>query len=424
MEQPKAYIIMIAYYFPPASGIGGIRPFRFYKYLKTLGYECTVITASAQSAAAAAPDDIVVVPDEIGEIWASAKKPKLSLFAHFERLVRRFGIPACTGVMWAKDVTTICLDLIRRHQTDSPVVVYTTFPPLGTLLAGLIIAGRSRVDWICDFRDPMSIGPSVKYYSAFSRFLARRLESRAFHTADAIIANTKAMAQEWLDVYPLARHKLHVIFNGFDPEQQPRAREIPPRAWRLLIHAGDLYAGRTPTMILESLARLRETSAPARGVRILLQGSIGYDGDLPKTMTEKAIRDGWLQVNDRSIPRAEALRLIEESDGLLLLQPQSAIQVPGKLFDYVCVGRPILALVPRSSAVEEILKQAGVPNVCVYSDDGGEVVDRKLLTYLELPAQPVPFSDSFETAFSVAHQTKQLSTIIDALRHHRIRKKP
>jgi hypothetical protein len=75
-----------------------------------------------------------------------------------------------------------------------------------------------------------------------------------------------------------------------------------------------------------------------------------------------------------------------------------------------------LALVPRSSAVEEILNQAGVPNVCVYSDDGGEVVDRKLLKYLELPAQPVRFTDSFEQAFSVAQQTNQLSAIIDALR--------
>ena|SRR5471032_2401084 len=421
MEQPKACIIIIAYYFPPDSGIGGIRPFRFYKYLKKMGYECTVITASAQSAPA--PSDIVVVPDEIGKIWASAKRPQLSFLAHFERLVRRFGIPACTGVIWAKDVTAVCLDLIRRHDPDRPIIVYTTYPPLGTLLAGLIIAWRRRVAWICDFRDPMSPGSSVNY-SAFSRFLARRLESSAFHTADAVIANTKAMAQEWFDVYPLAGHKLHVIFNGFDPEQQPRAREIPPRTWRVIIHAGELYGGRKPNIILESLARLRETSALARGVRILLQGSIGHEGDIPKALAEKATRDGWLQINDRSIPRAEALRLIEESDGLLLLQPQSAIQVPGKLFDYVCVGRPILALVPRSSAVEEILKQAGVPNVCVYSDDGGEVVDRKLLTYLELPAQPMPLSDSFETAFNVAHQTKQLSTIIDALRHHRFRQKP
>src|SRR5471030_1442731 len=127
MEQPKACIIMIAYYFPPDSGIGGIRPFRFYKFLRTLGYECIVITASAQSAAA--PGDIIVVPDEIGKIWTSTKKPKLSVSAHFERLVRRFGIPACTGVIWAKDVSAVCLDLIRRHQAGRPVVVYTTYPP-------------------------------------------------------------------------------------------------------------------------------------------------------------------------------------------------------------------------------------------------------------------------------------------------------
>lgn len=168
-------------------------------------------------------------------------------------------------------------------------------------------------------------------------------------------------------------------------------------------------------MILESLARIRKLSHQASGLRVLLQGAIGRDGDLPKALSEGAVRDGWLEIRDWEIPRADAQRLIEEADGLILLQPQSAIQVPGKLFDYICVGRPILALVPRSSAVEEILIQAGVPYVCVYVDDAPDVVDSKLLEYLELPTQSVRFRDSFETAFSVTRQTDQLRAIIDAL---------
>jgi glycosyltransferase involved in cell wall biosynthesis len=413
MEQAKARIILIAYYFPPHSGIGGIRPFRFYKYLKALGYQCTVITASAQPAGAL--EDIVVVPDETGKIWAAAEKQRLSPAAQFERLFRRFGIPACTGVIWAKDVTAVCIDLIGGSLSGRPVVLFTTYPPLGTLLAGLMVTWRRPVRWICDFRDPMSLLPTVQYYSAFSRFLARRLEGRAFVAAGAVIANTKAMAREWSDVYPRARRKLHVIFNGFDPEQQPRARPIPPRSWRILLHAGELYAGRSPKVILESLARLRQTSTAARGIRVLLQGSIGYAVDLSGITVDEAVRDGWIEIRDQNVPRCEALRLTEESDGLLLLQPQSALQVPGKLFDYICVGRPILALVPRFSAVEEILTRAEVPHVCVYTDDGPDAVDLKLLQYIDLPSDPQRFSDSFEETFSVIRQTRQLSEIIDSL---------
>ena len=48
MDQAKPHILIVAYYFPPGQEIGGARPYRFYKYLKRMGYECQVITASPQ----------------------------------------------------------------------------------------------------------------------------------------------------------------------------------------------------------------------------------------------------------------------------------------------------------------------------------------------------------------------------------------
>lgn len=413
METKNIHIILIAYYFPPANAIGGARPFRFYKYLKQMGYSCTVITASTE--AAGTTDDILVIPDRTGAIWTGeAKARRLSVSAHMERIIRRFVIPACTGVIWSVDVAASCREIIARHRPERRVVVYSTFPPLGVLLAGLMVVVRNRIPWICDFRDPLGLALDVNIYSRFNRFAARSLETMAFRTATAVIANTENIASEWRTLYPWARHRLHVIWNGFDPEQQPKARELPPRRHKVIIHAGELYAGRNPNIILESLARLRTHIAEARRVRIMLVGPIGYGAGIDTSLFEEGTRDGWLDLN-RQIPKEDAQCLTEEADGLLLLQPQSAIQVPGKLFDYICIGRPILALVPRFSAVEYILRHAGVPYVCIYSNDDAPTTDRKLFEFIQLPSHPVPFSSWFHEGFGAKQQTAQLSSIIDAI---------
>jgi hypothetical protein len=129
---------------------------------------------------------------------------------------------------------------------------------------------------------------------------------------------------------------------------------------------------------------------------------------------EKTAADGWLQFRD-TVPRQEARRLTAQADGLLLLQPQSAIQVPAKLFEYLAIGRPILALVPRDSAVEYILSRAGVPYRCIYSDDEPEAADRTLQDFLALPSDPVHFNPWFEEQFDGRRQTAELASLFDRI---------
>ena len=122
-----------------------------------------------------------------------------------------------------------------------------------------------------------------------------------------------------------------------------------------------------------------------------------------------------MERRSKTVPKSDAWRVMAESDFLLLLQPQSAVQVPGKLFEYVCVGRPILAVAPPRSAVEEILENAGIPHACIYPTDDPASVDRKLLAFLRLPSGPVPFSAWFESRFDAEGQAAQLASIIDAV---------
>ena len=127
---------------------------------------------------------------------------------------------------------------------------------------------------------------------------------------------------------------------------------------------------------------------------------------------EQAEREGWLDMQD-AVPRAEAQAIVEEADGLLIIQPHTAVQIPGKLFEYICVGRPVLAITPRESAIEYVLKRADVPNVCLYPDDPPEVSDNKLLEYLRLPNTPTPVNQWFRDKFNGELQTQALARIID-----------
>ncbi len=406
---PKPHVILIAHHFPPGPEMGAIRPYRFYKYLRRMGYPCHVITASAQTESNA---DVTFVEDDLRPIWEGTGEQKKSFKAYQELLVRKLAFPGHIGIMWSFAAAARCHQLVRKYPNER-FVVFSTYPPLGVIPAGLMAYLRDRLPWIADFRDPLSLGLGDKFLSARQRFWNHQLEARVFRQAAAVIANVEGAAEMWRQRYPRYAKKLHVIPNGFDPEDAPQAREIPKRAQKLIVHAGGLYHGRTPNAIVESLGRLRASgAAEAIAAKMLLLGHVDEKTGLDKPLYDQAQSQGWLEMQAQ-VSRGEARRVLEEADALLLIQPQSDVQIPGKLFEYICIGRPVLALVPRKSAIEDILRRSGIPHVCVYNDDAADVADRKLLEFLRMPSTPIPASEWFRTNFNAEEQTKKLAGIVE-----------
>ena len=58
------------------------------------------------------------------------------------------------------------------------------------------------------------------------------------------------------------------------------------------------------------------------------------------------------------MPQAEALKTMEETDYLLLTMTND-ISVPGKLFEYMASGKPVLAIAAADSEVGQILRESG-----------------------------------------------------------------
>jgi hypothetical protein len=395
--------------------MGALRPFRFYKHLKRLGYTCHVITASPQEIA---NNDVHVIHDELRAVWEGEPGQAMSFRAYEELLVRKLMFPGHIGIMWSLKAAALCRNIMRNNPRDR-FVLFSTYPPLGALLTGLLVSMRERIPWIADFRDPLGIGMGEAHVSGWMQFWNRRLESSVFRRASTVVANVDGAADMWRKRYPSASAKLQVIYNGFDPDEAPRARDIPDRQRKLIVHAGGLYHGRSPQILIESLSRLRATGAPeALTASIRLIGDFDAKVGLTTPPYQQAQNEGWLELRP-AVPRSEALRVLEEADGLLLVQPQTDVQVPGKLFEYICIGRPVLAVVPRDSAVERILQSSGIAYRCLYPTDDQQSADRKLLEYLRLSTAPVPFSDWFQRNFNAIAQVNQLAGIVDEVSHHR-----
>ncbi len=210
-------MLLFAYHFPPENASGAARPFRFCKYLRRLGYRCHVITAANVSQGS--EDDAEHIPDPF------AVSPRTGAGWQLERLVRRFLLPGVVGTQWAIEAYRAGVrfarnERIAHNEKGAHIVVVSTAPPLGTLLAGYALSRRLKLPWIADFRDPLANRPAEEHLSRLSGSIYRKLEKIFASSPDCVIANTDAARDQLIKRYPAQASHFELIWNGFDPEQR------------------------------------------------------------------------------------------------------------------------------------------------------------------------------------------------------------
>lgn len=412
MAAPAKRLLLLAYHFPPDTSIGAVRPTHFCRHLPSLGWEPHVITAAAQTA----PPNPAI--QSIADLYPEHNRGTLAW--HKERTLRKLCFPGHLGIGWSRDASRcgIAWDAAQR-RAGAQTAMLSSYPPLGVHLAALRIRRHTGIPWIADFRDPLGYDPTG-IYSGLAHASQRWLERFIFARADLVIANTDAMAERWRSSYPQYAGKIHVIWNGYDSTDAIPTATPAPGPVRYLTHLGSLYSGRHPGAVAEGLAwLLDEGKVPPGSVAIRQIGPAAEEEINRSPASIRAHREGWLRL-ESSQPQAQAWRAAQESAILLLLQPQSDHQVPGKLFEYLRLGRPILAVVPRHSPIEAILSQSGVPYRCLHPDLPHQTSGRALLELLDLPAQHYAANDWFYGRFDAAARTRSLAALIESLMARRL----
>lgn len=401
----KAATLLFAFYYLPDNTSGVQRAVRIAKYLPLHGYPCHVI-CSAGKGEQPGISNVTHVPGEI------TRTPETLALERWAVRIQRALLPYNEELPWVPHALAAAKHLMLREPISA---VISTSPPVATHLAALVAKRRYGLKWIADFRDPILGNPGRP--RRWARPYDKMLQKWIFRNADAVVAVTDVVADEWRRRYPRWAHKFHVIWNGYDPEDALRPLPAPARPFHVLSHVGVLYLKRHPNALLASVDRLiSRGQLDPQSIRLRFIGPIQEQAQFEAgAAAARLLSLGCLEINGEIVPRPQANAEIASTDYLLLIDivnlSNVGYTVPAKLYDYVLAGRPILAITSPGSPVERILAKSGVRYVCLHRETDAEA-DRKLIDFLRLPTDPLPPSQWFLDTFDGERQAETLAALL------------
>ena len=440
MENSKK-VLIVTYYWPPAGGPGVQRWLKFAKYLPEFGWEPIIYTPENPSYPLVdetlikeVPQDLKIVKTNIWEPYQIAEKfsksnkkfkggqfdvgknqsfvSKLSIFIR-----GNFFIPDARK-FWVKPSIKFLKEYLTENHIDT---IVTTGPPHSLHLIGLELKKElPNLKWIADFRDPWT---EISYYkhlklTSSSDKKHRQLEKSVFENADLTLATSYTDAENFRKNGANA----FCVTNGFDVSESLSVGELEslnetpkPSNYKTLkpkftlSYVGVLEQLRNPENLWKSLKDLCETNPDfANDFELKFVGRIDDKilNDIENSVLKNNIKNlGYLSHD-------ESVKEMEKSDLLLITNfPNESSKgiIPGKLFEYLATGLPVLTLGDPDGDSAKILLEAGRNGVIRHENFVKIQIElRKLMDGLEASA-----AYSKMDRFSRQSLTLDLARILD-----------
>lgn len=411
-------ILILAYYFPPIAASGSLRPAGFCSHLPSLDYQPLVLSTDYCNVhpAIAVDESLESLLSESLEIERIAhvnyQKSLLALRdklriardrVHQTKDKRPNGAALVEGsgsTGWLKASKAAILDRLFRFPDQQkawssaavsfacklpaekvPDIVMATGSPWSALVAGAKIAEHHKVPFVADFRDPWTRNPKPPLSHSLG-VRAEMLESQVFSKATRIVANTPELGNEFAQQYPDSARKIVTITNGFHESLEEKFARIPSfvgTSGRVdLCYFGSIYELRRPTELLMALKKLQDSGHPdAKRLRVRLTGNWIVTDSYCNSIAAELEERGAL-IREPGVNHEEYLHRLKASHILLVLQQGFPLQIPGKIYEYIASGRPIL-VVGGEGATANLVKDSELGQVCENSVEGIAAMLMKLL---------------------------------------------
>jgi glycosyltransferase involved in cell wall biosynthesis len=259
---------------------------------------------------------------------------------------------------------------IRRNRIDC---VLTTCPPHSVMLAGLLVKKLTKAGWIVDLRDPWSTVVRKAYpVSALSDWIEARLERAVFRNADLVVCTVERLRDVYRRKYAdQAAEKFASIPNGIDAAALTRMPVYEKYTRFTLSYTGSLYYGRSPEPVFKAVRLLLdEHRVQLEDLCIRLVGQCrSVEGSPIEALISSYGLSGVVSVTDM-VPRAKAFEIVARSHVALLFAPDQPYQIPGKVYDYLGVRTPILAIA-QAGATADLVEATGCGRAFCPSDVAG-----------------------------------------------------
>jgi glycosyltransferase involved in cell wall biosynthesis len=311
---------------------------------------------------------------------------------------------------------------IRLHRRNPFDAIVVTLPAYSPWLAAIAVKRACGIPLVVDYRDLWHNDVLRQWIGPVRRRAELAVERWALSTADAVTSVSSAYTEAIRAIDPSPGNRFYeTIYSGFDArllsalEEKPAsnrdAREID------ILCVGRLYKTRRADGLVRALGRLQSANRlPATGWRITFLGQVAAD---QRGRLDAIIQEYGLVKHVRFeefVPRAEALQRQRDADALaLILDTGSNVTgtVPGKVFEYLALGRRILAICPEGET-EQLLRQAGHSLIARPNDDAGieNIVSEAFDQMLAGPEVGVPAAAG-RLPYVAERQTASLAGLLD-----------
>ena len=408
-------VLVVSQSYPPYPQVGGLRAKKIAEMFRDRGHFVTVVTERLEGE----QGDVRVRDGRLLVRTVHAGLPyRLRLVALRNRLQgRSVALSSWDGVggglleseigeslgsmrKGARAIGRLIIGLLRlpddQHQFVPPAyrlcreeaeagvdMVYTTAPAFSTHLVGLLLHLRG-VRWVAEFRDPWIVENQTHQGKMPSLARVNQwMERLCLKHADAVVAVTDSVGRQLAAKLPVSeRGKVIVAMNGIDELQPVRGVADHQKLFRI-VYAGSFYHDRDPRPFLEALSTwMRKRGFGPEEVQVDFAGRCRHYANIS---VEKIVTDLELSemvgFSDWLSP-GEIQTMLIRADLLLLLARSQPAQIPNKLFDYLGVRTPILAVVDAGGESDKILSEVGGQFVLT-APEGENVTATAILDALE-----------------------------------------
>ncbi len=318
----------------------------FVKYLPELGWQATVLSAADTVSYPKDYSTLAQVPDWVEVHRVGHRERPKRLQALLNRLRINMDFPdSFKG--WYGPALQESRNIIHSQKIDA---IFSYGPPYTAHFVAMQLKQEFKIPWIVGMADLWSgntflLDALISPLRAWQTYRIQAGERRLLENADRVMVRCWDQQRQLCAWQSISQDAITVINHGYDESDFADLKPYALYPDKLTVtYLGSFYQQyREPFMTLfEGLGQVSQES------EVIL---IGQGVNVPNVNSDRLTRILYL-------PQKKAMALGGGSDFLLVLMPPTARWTMMKLYDYLRLGKPILALVPEDGDIARIIREA------------------------------------------------------------------